>query len=470
MMTGWSESELVGRTAPFPYWPESDREQLRALLDQELAGKTQQGGIQVRVKRRDGVLFDARLYVAPLIDAVGTQTGWVTSMTDITEPNRVREQLSASHLRFTTVLEALDASISVAPLGSDELVFANKLYRQWFGTQAGGHLQLVAEAGMPQTKTSRESVDDVDLFAGFPLGELPDSDSERAELFISVLGKWLEVRTRYLSWVDGRLAQMVIATDITSQRLAEEQAATQAKKAQTASRMITMGEMASSVAHELNQPLTAISNYCNGMVSRIKDQQISQDELLGALEKTSKQAQRAGQIIQRIRSFVKRSEPNRTRSDVLTIVNESLELAEIELRRFNVRLVRHIADDLPELMVDRILIEQVLVNLLRNAAESIEAAQRLAPERNVELRVARSRFEGKEGLEFSVQDSGKGLAPEVMARLYEAFFSTKAEGMGIGLSLCRSIVESHRGRMTAENLYNGLTVSGCKFLFWLPLD
>jgi hypothetical protein len=313
-------------------------------------------------------------------------------------------------------------------------------------------------------------VDDVDLFAGFPLGELPDSDSERAELFISVLGKWLEVRTRYLSWVDGRLAQMVIATDITSQRLAEEQAATQAKKAQTASRMITMGEMASSVAHELNQPLTAISNYCNGMVSRIKDQQISQDELLGALEKTSKQAQRAGQIIQRIRSFVKRSEPNRTRSDVLTIVNESLELAEIELRRFNVRLVRHIADDLPELMVDRILIEQVLVNLLRNAAESIEAAQRLAPERNVELRVARSRFEGKEGLEFSVQDSGNGLAPEVMARLYEAFFSTKAEGMGIGLSLCRSIVESHRGRMTAENLYNGLTVSGCKFLFWLPLD
>ena len=192
-MTGWSESELVGRTAPFPHWPESDREQLTALLDQELAGKTTQGGIQVRVKRRDGTLFDARLYVAPLIDALGAQTGWVTSMTDITEPNRVREQLSASHLRFTTVLEALDASISVAPLGSDELVFANKLYRQWFGTQAGGHLQLVAEAGMPQTKTSRETADDVDVFAGFPLSSLPDSDTESAELFVSTLGKWLEI-------------------------------------------------------------------------------------------------------------------------------------------------------------------------------------------------------------------------------------------------------------------------------------
>ena len=470
MMTGWSESELVGRTAPFPYWPESDLDQLTALLDQELAGKTTQGGIQVRVKRRDGVLFDARLYVAPLIDALGTQTGWVTSMTDITEPNRVREQLSASHLRFTTVLEALDASISVAPLGSDELVFANKLYRQWFGTQAGGHLQLVAEAGMPQTKTSHDTADDVDLFAGFPLTSLPDSDTESAELFISALGKWLEVRTRYLSWVDGRLAQMVIATDITSRRLAEEQAATQAEKAQTASRMITMGEMASSVAHELNQPLTAINNYCNGMVSRIKEQQITEEELLGALDKTAKQAQRAGKIIQRIRSFVKRSEPNRMHSDVETMVSEALELAELELRRFNVRLVSHIAGDIPSLMVDRILIEQVLVNLLRNAAESIDAAQRPAPERNVELQVEICHFEGRQGVEFAVLDSGKGIAPEVMARLYEAFYSTKADGMGIGLSLCRSIVESHRGRMTAQNLYNGLEVSGCKFLFWLPLD
>jgi len=470
MMTGWRESELVGRTAPFPYWPESDREQLTALLDQELAGKTQQGGIQVRVQRRDGTLFDARLYVAPLIDAMGAQTGWVTSMTDITEPNRVREQLTASHLRFTTVLEALDASISVAPLGSDELVFANKLYRQWFGTQAGGHLQLVAEAGMPQTKTTHEYPGDVDLFAGFPISTLPESDSESAQLFVASLGKWLEVRTRYLSWVDGRLAQMVIATDITGRRMAEEQAATQAEKARTASRMITMGEMASSVAHELNQPLTAINNYCNGMVSRIEGQQITPAELLGAIQKTAKQAQRAGQIIQRIRDFVKRSEPNRTPADVETMVNESLELAEIELRRFNVRLVCSIENDPPALTVDRILIEQVLVNLLRNAAESIDAAQRPAPERNIELRVIARKFEGRRGVEFSVQDTGKGLAPEVMGRLYEAFYSTKADGMGIGLSLCRSIVESHQGRISAENLYNGPDVLGCRFHFWLPLN
>ncbi|WNO03444.1 PAS domain-containing sensor histidine kinase [Rhodoferax mekongensis] len=469
-MTGWTESDLVGRTAPFPYWPDSEREHVAARLEEELTGNATPGGIQVRVKRKDGSLFDARLYVSPLIDAMGTQTGWVTSMTDITEPNRVREQLTASHQRFTTVLEALDASISVAPLGSDELLFANKLYRQWFGVQAGGHLQLVAEAGMPNSPTNDDSDDSVDSFAGLPTTTLPDSDPESAEIFIEALGKWLEVRTRYLSWVDGRLAQMVIATDITTRRLAEEQAATQAERAQTASRLITMGEMASSVAHELNQPLTAINNYCNGMVSRIKDKQITEPDLLIALEKTAKQAQRAGQIIQRIRSFVKRSEPNRTPSEVSTMVAEAVELAEIELRRFNVRLNHYVAARIPQVMVDPILIEQVLVNLLRNAAESIDSALRQTSDRIVELRVLPKRIDDKPVVEFSVQDTGKGLAPEVMARLYEAFYSTKADGMGIGLSLCRSIVESHLGRMTAENIYNGDDVVGCRFSFWVPLN
>ncbi|MBK6294339.1 MAG: PAS domain S-box protein [Rhodoferax sp.] len=468
-MTGLSEAELVGRTAPFPYWPDEDREALNARLEDELAGRIPLGGIQVRIKRRDGTLFDARLYVSPLIDAKGAQTGWMTSMTDITEPNRIREQLSASYERFTTVLEALDASISVAPLGSDELLFANKLYRLWFGVQTGGHLQLVAQAGVPMAPPSDESLDDVDAFAGLPTETLPDTETESAEIYLTELDKWLEVRSRYLTWVDGRLAQMVIATDITARHQAEEQAAAQTERAQNASRLITMGEMASSVAHELNQPLTAINNYCNGMVSRIKAHQISEEDLLGALEKTAKQAHRAGQIIQRIRSFVKRSEPNRSVSVVSNMVEEAVELAEIELRRRNVRLRHYVAARLPTLMVDPILIEQVLVNLLKNAAESIDAAQRPTARRSVELRVVPTQIDGKQLVEFSVTDSGQGLAPEVMGRLYEAFHSTKSDGMGIGLSLCRSIVESHQGHIKAENIYNGPEVTGCCFLFRIPV-
>ena len=467
-MTGWSENELIGKTAPFPYWPEEDHEVLRGRLAEELAGRIDPSGIQFRVRRKDGGLIDARLYVSPLIDAFGEQTGWMTSMTDITEPNRVREQLAASHERFTAVLEALDASISVAPLGNNELLFANKLYRQWFGAEVQGHLQLIAEAGVPEPVSSDESLDTVDVFAGLPTDQLSEKETESAEIYLGSLGRWLEVRTRYLSWVDGRLAQMVIATDITARREAEEQAKIQAERAQTSSRLITMGEMASSVAHELNQPLTAINNYCNGMVSRIKAAQISQEELLGALDKTARQANRAGQIIQRIRSFVKRSEPNRTLSNISTIVNEAVELAEIEMRRRNVKLMLYVAPSLPNVMVDPILIEQVVLNLLKNAAESIDNAQRPTAQRLVKLRVAPAVVDAKPVIEFMVLDNGAGIAPEVMTRLYEAFYSTKPDGMGIGLSLCRSIVESHMGRMKAENIYNADAVTGCCFTFWIP--
>ena len=467
-MTGWSEDELVGQSAPFSYWPEDDHEALTARLADELSGKSVAGGFQVRVKRKSGAIFDARLYVSPLIDARGVHTGWMTSMTDITEPNRIREQLSASYERFTVVLEALDASVSVAPLGCQELLFANKLYRLWFGSHTAGHLQLVAQAGRPDVAPVDESLDE-DGLMGLPTDSITDAQAENAEIFMPELGKWLEVRSRYLNWVDGRIAQMVIATDITPRRQAEEQYAQQAEKAQSVSRLITMGEMASSVAHELNQPLTAITNYCNGMVSRIKSQQITEDALLVALEKTAHQAQRAGQIIQRIRSFVKKSEPNRTPSDVTGMVAEAVELAGIELRRRNVRLSHYIAARLPTLLVDPILIEQVLVNLMKNAAESIDHANLPPARRNVELRVVPRQAEGRAVIEFSVADTGPGLAPEALERLFEAFFSTKSEGMGIGLNLCRSIVESHQGRMRAENIYNGSEVMGCRFSFWIPL-
>jgi len=468
-MTGWTEQELVGLTPPFPYWPEEDRDTLTLRLQEELSGRTSPSGIQVRVLRKDQSLFAARLYVSPLIDARGQQTGWMTSMTDITEPNRIRDQLAASYERFTTVLEALDASVSVAPLGSEELLFANGQYRLWFGNQANGHLHLIAQAGMPAQDTDIE-IGDIDSLAGLPTMGITAAPSENAEIFITDLGKWLEVRSRYLNWVDGRLAQMVIATDITPRRQAEEQAELQAARAQNASRLITMGEMASSVAHELNQPLTAINNYCNGLVSRLKSGHINEPEMLVALEKTARQAQRAGQIIQRIRAFVKRSEPNRVHADVAPMVFEALELAEIELRRRNVRLSRFIPDALPKVMVDVILIEQVLMNLLKNAAESIDHAQRPSAHRHVELQVGVKRMGEQDVVEFSVTDTGQGLAPQVLERLFEAFYSTKAEGMGIGLNLCRSIVESHLGRMQAENLYNGSEVIGCCFSFWLPVS
>lgn len=468
-MTGFSESELIGRLPPFPHWPPDRLDESYRLLQQELAGRSPAGGFEVGVLRKDGSQFDARMYVSPLIDGRGHQTGWMTSMTNITEAKRVRDQLSASHERFTTVLEGLDAAVSVLSVQHGELLFTNRSYRLWFGTDAHWHALL---AGVKNRTGHPDQHDDdvVDSLIGLPTAELTDAVGESREVYIESRQKWFDVRARYLQWTDGRLAQMLIATDITARQRAEEQAALQAERAQVTSRLMTMGEMASSVAHELNQPLTAISNYCNGMISRVKAGTITNDDLLGALDKTSRQAQRAGQIIHRIRSFVKKSAPQRQDSKAEEIVEDAVELAGIELRRRNVQIHTYVAQRLPRLHVDPILIEQVLINLLKNAAEAIDNAKLPPARRNIELRVLPLHAPGTgEMIEFIVTDSGPGLRTDAIDRLYEAFFSTKSDGLGIGLSLCRSIVESHQGRIRAENLYNGPEIIGCRFTVALPV-
>jgi hypothetical protein len=468
-MTGFATAELVGRLPPYPYWPRDRIEENTRLLQQELAGRSPAGGIEVKVARKDGTLFDARMYVSPLIDPKGQQTGWMTSMTNITEAKRIRDQLSASHERFTTVLEGLDASVSVLSVQQGELLFVNRSYRLWFGGDARGHLLLAGGAG-PAAFTPDGEDEDVDPLSGLPTAELTQTGASPREVYVESLQKWFDVRARYLQWTDGRLAQMLIATDITGRLRAEEQAAAQAEKAAVTSRLVTMGEMASSVAHELNQPLTAITNYCNGMVSRVKAETIDRPDLVAALEKTARQAERAGQIIHRIRAFVKRSEPQRQKAQARQIVDDAVDLAGIELRRRNVAIHTYVAQRLPPLLVDPILIEQVVMNLLKNAAEAIDSAGLPPSRRHIELRVV-PRHTPEEGgvIEFSVTDMGPGLKDEVIGRLYEAFFSTKAEGLGIGLSLCRTIVESHRGRMKAQNLYNGVQIVGCRFSFTLPV-
>ncbi len=468
-MTGFTEGELIGRRPPFPHWPPDRHEENGRLLQQELQGRSPAGGIEVKIMRKDGTLFDARMYVSPLIDPKNHQTGWMTSMTNITEAKRIRDQLSASHERFTTVLEGLDAAVSVLSVQQGELLFANRSYRLWFGAESRGHDLLAGDnPGLPRMTGMDDSVDDL---GGLPTQELTEAGSEPREVFIEPLQKWFDVRARYLQWTDGRLAQMLIATDITARLSAESLAASQAEKAQVTSRLVTMGEMASSVAHELNQPLTAITNYCNGMVSRVKGDAIEKNDLIAALEKTARQAQRAGQIIHRIRAFVKRSEPQRQPADARTLIEDAVELASIELRRRNDGIQTYVAQPLPTLMVDPILIEQVVLNLLKNAAEAIDSAHLPSARRNIELRVV-PRHTPEEGgvIEFSVTDMGPGIKDEVIGRLYEAFFSTKVEGLGIGLSLCRSIIESHRGRIKAQNLYNGDTVVGCRFTFTLPTE
>jgi PAS domain S-box-containing protein len=465
-MTGWDETDLVGKLAPFPYWPRDAYPEMQRQLDMTLRGKAPSSGFELRVRRKDGSLFHARLYVSPLIDSGGRQTGWMSSMTDITEPKRAREELAAAHERFTTVLESLDAAVSVLAADETELLFANRYYRHLFGIRPDGHLEL-AGAGFDRAQVSSDSIDLIDTYAGLPAAALTESTADAREVYVPNIQKWFEVRRQYIQWVDGHLAQMQIATDITTRKQAQELARQQDEKLQFTSRLMTMGEMASSLAHELNQPLAAINNYCSGTTALVRAGKTSPEILLPALEKTSQQAIRAGMIIKRIREFVKRSEPKRERAKINDIVADAVGLAELETRKRRIRIVTDMRARLPIIYVDPVLIEQVLVNLLKNAAEAMHEHKPDAVDPVIRLLV---RID-KETVVISVVDQGPGVDEATAERLFEPFYSTKSDGMGMGLNICRSIIESHRGRLWVENnITADGRIIGCTFHFCLPLS
>lgn len=467
-MTGWDEADLLGHAPPYPYWPDDDIYEMQRRIDMTLRGKAPSHGFEIRVRRKNGSVFYARMFVSPLVDAHGRQTGWMSSLTDISEPKRAREELAAAHERFTTVLESLDASVSVLAVDKAELLFANRYYRQLFGTRPEGHLEL-SDGALESAQASSDSIDMVDAYAGLPAVALTDTASETQEIYLPNRQKWFEVRRQYIQWVDGHLAQLQVATDITARRQAEELARQEEERLQFTGRLMTMGEMASSLAHELNQPLAAINNYCMGTAALVRAGRTSPETLLPALEKTSQQAVRAGMIIKRIRSFVKRSEPKRQPTSIYEIVADAVGLAEIEARKRRIRIVTELPAGLPQIYVDPVLIEQVLVNLLKNAAEAMQnhtPPPGLRRDLSIRLHVRRQ----ERAIEFTVVDHGPGVDETAIERLFEPFFSTKSDGMGMGLNICRSIIESHHGRLWVENNYAGDVRSGCTFFILLPFD
>ncbi len=248
--------------------------------------------------------------------------------------------------------------------------------------------------------------------------------------------------------------------DITERKRAEELARQQQEKLQATSRLVTMGEMASTLAHELNQPLAAISSYNAGCLNKIEAGNADPDELRPALEKLGVQAQRAGRIIRRVHDFVKKREPKLAECDLAEVIDDSIGFIEPVARKRAVRIEREIPGWRPPLLADQVMIEQVLLNLMRNG---IEAMSDTPPRER--LLVVRVRHKEAQ-VEVAVIDRGAGIADAVMERLFTPFFSTKPEGMGMGLNICRSIIEFHHGRLWVEANPEGGTI----FLFTLPLE
>jgi two-component system sensor histidine kinase DctS len=327
-MVGWSAEELVGRLPPMPYWAEEYLDEARTMHAKVLAGQAPTEGFEIRLKRRNGEIFDALIIEAPLIDNQGRHTGWMGSVVDITERKR-----------------------------------------------------------------------------------------------------------------------------------AEELARQQEARLQASARLITMGEMASSLAHELNQPLSAISSYTAGCRNLIAAGS-PQAEIDEALAKCQDQAQRAGRIIRRIYEFVRRHEPKTEPCDLDTLLADLLTLIEADARRQRVRIVRKLATDLPIIQADGILLGQAILNLMRNGMEAMAQTREGQRILSIGAEVA----DGQ--VLMSITDRGSGITEETAAQLFEPFYTTKLEGLGVGLNICRSVVEAHQGRLWFESAPEGGTV----FHISLPLS
>ena len=240
--------------------------------------------------------------------------------------------------------------------------------------------------------------------------------------------------------------------DITEQKRIREQNQRQYERLQATSRLIAMGEMASTMAHELNQPLAAISSYVTGCLNQLDSNRVDISELKDVHHKIARQARRAAGIIGRVHAFVRRAEPNFTPNDLNLIVREAIALIEISATKHEARIICELQRNLPLVSADTQMIVQVIINLLRNA---IDAMVDTPPEDRV---IDISTYLVNNGVSLSIADRGCGIPPEIATHLFEPFFTTKAKGMGMGLNICRTILELHHGQLAFEPTPTGGTI------------
>ena len=273
--------------------------------------------------------------------------------------------------------------------------------------------------------------------------------------------RWLETHAVPLLDARGETAALLgITRDITGKKRAEEEVRMHNTELAHVSRLSVMSEMASTLAHELNQPLSAISNYTRGCMRRIRSASSTTEEILAAMESVCVQAERAGDIIRSVRAFVRKGDSSRAPAQISAIVRDAVRFANPEARHQGVDIVLQLAEPLPPILADAIQIEQVILNIVRNAIEAMDSMKFGKREIVIETVAC----EG-DVIEVRVKDLGPGLSSLQIEEVFDPFFTTKPTGMGMGLTISRSIIEAHGGRLWATpNSGGGLT-----FQFKLPI-
>ncbi|MCX8475491.1 MAG: PAS domain S-box protein [Sphingomonas sp.] len=453
-LKGWNAQEVVGKSSALFYPPtaQADGKPARDLDVARAAGKLEEEDWRVR---KDGSEFLAHITITALHDASGALRGFGKVIRDVTEQRAWERQLSASASQFRSILATVpDAMIVIDDTG--KILSFSAAAERLFGFAEeevrGRNVSLL----MPSPdREQHDAYIERYLATGQPriigtgrvvVGERRDGSTFPMELAVG------EAIT------DGERVFTGFIRDLSEKQAAEEHIESLRGDLIHVARVSAMGTMASTLAHELNQPITAVANYVQG-VRDLLDEPHPDDlpMIRDALDDAKNEALRAGNIVRRLREFVARGEVEKNVVDLPALIDEASKLALIGAREKGVKLTFDLDPRATPVLVDKIQTQQVLINLMRNAIEAMAAS----PLR--ELSVV-SRMAPNTMVQITVADTGSGVAPGIAENLFSAFNTSKSEGMGLGLSICRTIVEANDGRIWMEPRPGG----GTLFHFTIP--
>ncbi|MBS0395266.1 MAG: PAS domain S-box protein, partial [Proteobacteria bacterium] len=455
---GYAEAELLGRDWFDQCVPEFRRAQARATFDGVLAGTAALPSYsEGMVATRDGASKLIGWRATLLRDELGRAVGVLSSGEDITEQRRAQQALTRSEslLRSAQAIAKLGNYEVYLPAGTAH--WSEQLYSILGLDPADGPLgpeEFFARVVHP---------DDLERCLREWQRSLNETGQWNQEFrVVRADGTTREVHAiaQVQAGADGE-SLVITGTlhDITDRKLAEEELRQGQERLTHVGRLSTMGEMATGLAHEINQPLTAIATYSQAAVRLIDaDPGTDPGELREALVQITNQALRAGEVIRRLRAFVKNRATRTETVDLNRLIEDLRVLAEPDARVNDVRLTLDLGPGVPPVSADPVQIQQVLLNLVRNAIDATLEAPAAPREVIVATRI------GGDGVEVAVVDRAGGIPPEVAANLFNPFYTTKASGTGLGLAISRSIIRAHRGKLGHRPTPGG----GTTFFFTLP--